>query len=91
MNLYYFWFFLLATGIYLVYTDFSIARFIDLVTRLIKFQYEKTKWWWIHNPRNPIVKYIMWRRAWKLAKEIRDEIEMERKSREFNHNSKTIE
>jgi hypothetical protein len=31
---------------------------------------KKTKWWIFHNPANPIVKYIMWRRAMKLAKEI---------------------
>jgi hypothetical protein len=37
---------------------------------LLRFQYEKTKWWILHNPANPVVKYIMWRRAMKLAKEI---------------------
>jgi hypothetical protein len=29
----------------------------------------------IHNPANPIVKYFMWRRAYKLAKELQDEFE----------------
>ncbi len=91
MNFYYFWFFLFAMGIYLVYTDASIARFIDLISRLSKFQYEKTKWWLIHNPQNPVVKYMMWRRSWKLAKELQDEIEMERRSGEEDNNSKTIE
>jgi hypothetical protein len=91
MNSYYFWVFLLSVSIYLVYTDASIARFVDLMSRLIKFQYEKTKWWLIHNPQNPVVKYLMWRRALKLAKELQDEIQMERQSRQGNNNSKTIE
>lgn len=91
MNSYYFWVFLLSVSIYLIYTDASIARFVDLMSRLIKFQYEKTKWWLIHNPQNPVVKYLMWRRALKLAKELQDEIQMERQSRQGNNNSKTIE
>jgi len=40
---------------------------------LAKVQYEKTKWWLKNNPRNPIVKYLMWKRAMKLAKELEEE------------------
>lgn len=91
MTTYYFWFFLFAIVAYLAATDTSVARLIDLIFRLWQFQFEKTKWWLIHNPRNPIVKYLMWRRAWKLAKELQNEIEMERQSRSSNDNSKTAE
>jgi hypothetical protein len=58
----------------LIVTDQSVARFFDLLLKIVKFQYEKTKWWLIHNPRNPIVKYLMWRRALKLAKELEKEL-----------------
>jgi hypothetical protein len=46
-----------------------------MLTQLIRFKYEKIKWWILHNPRNPIVKYLMWKRAMKLAKELQQEFE----------------
>lgn len=46
-----------------------------MLTQLTRVQYEKTKWWILHNPANPIVKYLMWRRAYKIAKELQDELE----------------
>jgi hypothetical protein len=45
-----------------------------MLTQLARVQYEKTKWWILHNPANPIVKYIMWRRAYKLAEELQREL-----------------
>ena len=59
---------------YLIITDQSIAKGVYMLTQLSRVQYEKTKWWILHNPANPIVKYLMWRRAMKLAKEIEEEI-----------------
>jgi hypothetical protein len=73
MEYYYFWFFLFALAAYFIVTDSSVARLVDLATKLLRFQYEKTKWWLIHNPRNPIVKYMMWRRAMKIAEELHKE------------------
>lgn len=70
MEPYYFWFFLFAVAAYFIVTDESVAKFVNYSSRLLKFKYEKTKWWILHNPANPIVKYLMWRRALKLAKEI---------------------
>jgi hypothetical protein len=29
----------------------------------------------LHNPRNPVVKYLMWRRSMKLAKKLMRELE----------------
>jgi hypothetical protein len=69
MEIYYFWFFLFAVAAYFIVTDESVAKLVHYASRLLRFQYEKTKWWILHNPRNPIVKYLMWRRAMKLAKE----------------------
>jgi len=70
MEIYYFWFFLFAISAYFIITDESIAKLVYYAIKLLRSQYEKTKWWVLHNPRNPVVKYIMWRRAMKLAKEI---------------------
>ena len=58
---------------YLIATDDSVAYAVVLVSKIVKFQYEKTKWWILHNPANPIVKYLIWRRALRLAKELEKE------------------
>jgi hypothetical protein len=50
-----------------------------MLTQLARVQYEKTKWWILHNPANPIVKYLMWRRSIKLAKELIGELESKNK------------
>lgn len=78
MQYYYFWFFLFAVSAYLIVTDESVAKLFYYATKLIKFQYEKTKWWLIYNPANPVVKYLMWRRAMKMAKELEKELKDER-------------
>jgi len=58
---------------YLIATDDSVAYAVTLISKILKSEYEKRKWWLLHNPRNPIVKYLMWRRAYKLAKELEKE------------------
>jgi hypothetical protein len=60
---------------YLIVTDQSVSQAFYMLTLLVRFQYEKTKWWILYNPRNPIVKYLMWRRSMKLAKELMDMLE----------------
>ena len=64
---------------YFIATDNSVARAFYMLTQLAKVQYEKTKWWILHNPANPIVKYFMWRRSNKLAKELMDELQSKNK------------
>jgi hypothetical protein len=64
---------------YLILTDQSVARGFYMLTQLARVQYEKTKWWILHNPANPIVKYFMWRRAYRLAKELQQELESRNK------------
>jgi hypothetical protein len=41
---------------------------------MVRFQYEKYKWWFLHNPANPIVKWLMWRRALRMAKELEKQL-----------------
>jgi hypothetical protein len=75
MNTLYIYLLIFACIAYLIITDPSIARAVALLSQMIKFQYEKTKWIILNDPRNPIVKYFMWKRAYKLAEELQKELE----------------
>jgi hypothetical protein len=59
---------------YLIVTDASVARLFVLLTGLARVQYEKIKWFLLYNPANPIVKWLMWRNALRLAKELAKEL-----------------
>jgi hypothetical protein len=85
MNSAYIYLLIFACIAYLIVTDDNIAAAGALLLQLIKFQFEKTKWIVLNDPRNPIVRWNMERRTYKLAKEIQDE--MERKSKPTNDNS----
>jgi len=73
MTAYYFWFGIFIFVFYLVATDDSVAYAVTLVSKLVRFQYEKQKWWLLHNPRNIIVRWMMWRNALRMAKELEKE------------------
>lgn len=75
MSTSYIYFIIFFCVAYLIITDQSVARAFYMLTQLARVQYEKTKWWIVYNPANPIVKYLMWRRSMKLAKELIDEYE----------------
>jgi hypothetical protein len=64
---------------YLIITDQSVAKAFYMLTQLARVEYEKVKWWVLHNPANPIVKYFMWKRSMKLAKELMNELESKNK------------
>ena len=64
---------------YLIITDQSVAKAFYMLTQLAKVEYEKIKWWILYNPENPIVKYLMWKRSMKLAKELMNELESRNK------------
>ena len=74
MTSYYFWFGIFIFVGYLIVTDNSVAYAFALVLKLIKFQYEKQKWWLLNNPRNLVVKWLMWRRTLRIAKELEKEL-----------------
>jgi len=71
----YFWFALFLIIGYFVVTDNSLATFLVLIQKRIELQYEKLKWRIMQSPDNPIVKYMIWRRSIKLAKELQKELE----------------
>ena len=73
MNPLYVWFLIFACIGYLIVTDASVARLFVLLTGLARIQYQRVKWWLLYNPTNPIVKWLMWRNALRLAKELEKE------------------
>jgi hypothetical protein len=74
MTPYYFWFGIFMLVAYLIATDASVAYAVTLISKLVRFQYEKQKWWLLHNPANPIVKWLMWRNALRIAKQLEKEL-----------------
>jgi hypothetical protein len=79
MSAYTFWLIIFSFVTYFVATDQSVARAFYILTQLSRIQYEKIKWWILYNPANPVVKYFMWRRAYKLAKELQEELQSRNK------------
>lgn len=73
MSSYTFWLIIFAFVLYFIATDQSVAKAFYMLSQLARVQYEKTKWWILHNPANPIVKYFMWRRSMKIAEELMKE------------------
>ena len=79
MNIQIAWFALFAVALYFIVSDESIAAAFYYVTRLAS-TYIRRKWWWAtHNPKNPIVKYLIYRRSLRLAREIQKKFEEEDK------------
>jgi hypothetical protein len=73
MTSYYFWFGIFMFVGYLIATDDSVAYAVTLVSKLVRFQYEKAKWWLLYNPRNIIVRWMMYRKSMKMAEELMKE------------------
>jgi len=69
-----------AVVAYFILTDEGVAAAFFYVTRLAKTNIERYWWWFTHNPRNPVVKYIIYRRSLKLAKELMAEINKDKET-----------
>jgi hypothetical protein len=76
------WFALFAVVMYFIATDESIAAAFYYVTRLAK-AYTQRQWWWLlHNPGNPVVKYMIHRRSLKMAEEMMRQINTKEESKD---------
>jgi len=75
MEYYYFTFFIVAIAGWFIFTDESIKKAFVYVTDILVNKYRGWRWWLFNDPNNPIVKYFMWRRSMKLAKELRAKID----------------
>ena len=70
MTAQYLWLIVFSFALYFIITDESIAAAFYYVTRLAKAYIQRQWWWFTHNPRNPVVKYLIYRRSLKLAQEM---------------------
>ena len=70
MDSHYILFALFAVAAYFIVTDDSVAAAFFYVTKLAK-AYTQRQWWWLtHNPGNPVVKYLIYRRSIKMAEKM---------------------
>lgn len=74
MEIYYAWLIIFAILAYFIVTDSSISQAFVYITDILKNKIITKIWWIRHNPANPVVKYLMWRRAMKMAKELQKEL-----------------
>jgi hypothetical protein len=53
--------------------DENVSRAIILITKIIKTKCTNAYLYiWLH-PKNPIFRYLSWRRSWKLAEQLQKE------------------
>ena len=67
MTTQYLWLVVFAVVMYFIATDESIAAGFYYTIKLAKAYIQRQWWWLLNNPRNPVVKYLMYRRYLKMA------------------------
>ena len=60
-----------AVVAYVILTDANVAAAFVYVFKLVNTNIKRRWWWMTNNPANPVVKYIMYRKSLKLAKELK--------------------
>ena len=75
MNSVYLYLLIFVCIAYLIATDENIASLINYSSRLLRFHYEKTKWIILNDPRNPIVKYLIYKKSLRMAEQLIKEFE----------------
>ena len=63
---------------YLIITDKNIAGLVSYSSNLLRLHYEKMKWMILNDPRNPIVKYLIYKKSLKMAEQLIKEFENRR-------------
>ena len=74
MTAQYLWLVVFSFALYFIITDESIAAAFYYVTRLAKSHIQRQWWWLLHNPKNPVVKYLIYRRSLKMAEQLMSKI-----------------
>lgn len=75
MNAQYVWFLIFGVLAYIIVTDPNVARAYNYVLELTNTNIRRWWWWTTNNPANPVVKYMIYRKNLKLAKELRAKID----------------
>ena len=71
----YLWLLIFGIVLFIITTDENVAKAFFYVVELVKTNIRKQWWWLTNNPANPVVKYMMYRKNLKLAKELRAKID----------------
>ena len=64
-----------AVVAYFILTDENVAAAFVYAFKLVNTNIKRQWWWLTNNPRNPVVKYMMYRKNLKLAKELKAKID----------------
>ena len=71
---------LFAVVAFVVVTDENVAAAFVYVFKLANTKIKRHWWWLTNNPRNPVVKYMIYRRSLRLAKELMVEINKDKET-----------
>ena len=69
-----------AVVAYIIVTDERAAAAFLYGIKLANTEIKRHWWWLTNNPRNPVVKYLIYRRSLRLAKELMAEINKEKET-----------
>ena len=69
-----------AVVAYIIVTDERAAAAFVYVSKLANTQIKRHWWWLTNNPRNPVVKYMIYRRSLRIAKELMVEINKDKET-----------
>ena len=65
---------------YVIVTDERAAAAFLYVSKLANTEIKRHWWWLTNNPRNPVVKYMIYRRSLRLSKELMVEINKDKET-----------
>ena len=69
-----------AVVAYVIVTDERAAAAFLYVSKLANTEIKRHWWWLTNNPKNPVVKYMIYRRSLRLAKELMVEINKDKET-----------
>ena len=69
-----------AVVAYIIITDERAAAAFLYVSKLANTEIKRHWWWLTNNPRNPVVKYMIYRRSLRIAKELMVEINKDKET-----------
>ena len=71
---------LFAVVAFVIVTDENVAAAFVYVFKLANTEIKRHWWWLTNNPKNPVVKYMIYRRSLRIAKELMAEINKDKET-----------
>ena len=65
---------------YVIITDERVATAFLYGIKLVIYNIKRHWWWLTNNPKNPVVKYLIYRRSLRIAKELMVEINKDKET-----------